>query len=117
MTALPSLPPYTPKEAAARLGCSHDLLERRYADLGGIKVGVKVFIPRHAVDALVDGPDAGKAPLERVLALVAALSEAERVEVARACLVPAGSSGGGAGGGGVAPGSALRAPRVSTRAD
>lgn len=87
MTALPlSQPPYGPKEAAERLGVSVDLLEKQFAALGGVKLGRRILIPRHTVDALVDGPDAQKPALERVLATLPALSPEDRLTVARAAL-------------------------------
>ena len=79
-------PPYTARQAAERLGCSVDLLEKNFAALGGLKVGAKILIPRHTVDALVDGPEAGVPPLQRVIALLPRLSAEARRRVALTAL-------------------------------
>lgn len=78
--------PYSVKEAAELLGLSEDHVARNHLDFGGIKTGQRYLIPRHRVDALVYGPNGPQPPLERVIALLPALSAAERVELARVAL-------------------------------
>jgi excisionase family DNA binding protein len=90
---------YSVREAAARLGCSVDALERHYGELRGYRVGRRILFPRWAIDRLVIDPDApeaidpngpggtgGGTPVERVLALLPLLSGAERVRIAQAAL-------------------------------
>lgn len=78
--------PYRVKDAAQLLGVSEDTIARGFAELGGAKVKGTILIPRHRVDALVYGPDAGKPPVERVLETLPVLSFEDRVKVARAAL-------------------------------
>jgi hypothetical protein len=82
----PASAPYGARDAAERLGVSRDLIEKHYAALGGIKLGSKLLIPRHVVDALCEGPEAGTPAVERVLSVLPALSKHDRVRVASAAL-------------------------------
>lgn len=64
-------PPYKTAEAAALLGVAQATVERYYAELGGIKLGSRIVIPRAKVDELAGIPAAEPAPpLARVEALL-----------------------------------------------
>lgn len=79
-------PPYSVKEVAELLGLSEDHVADNYAAFQGLKAGRRILIPRHAVDPLVYGPEGEKAPVERVLAHLPALTDDERRRVAVAAL-------------------------------